>query len=72
MLTDSNSAASGLASSWCSLLAGCSRPAIVANLLFFVLAQPTASTCFGADVTLEEIRAGYIQTVTSMPRIWNT
>jgi hypothetical protein len=69
MLADS-SAGPLSAPSRCSLLAGCSRPAVAASLLLIVFAQPAPPSCFGADVTLEEIRAGYIQTVTSMPRIW--
>lgn len=70
MLTDSNTAAPQSAPSRCSRVAGCIRPATVAGIFLVLFARPAAQTCFGADVTLEEVRAGYIQTVTSMPRIW--
>jgi hypothetical protein len=70
MLADSGAAASRPTPSKCSLLAGCSRPALATSLLLILTVQPAARSCYGADVTLEEIRAGYIQTVTSMPSIW--
>jgi hypothetical protein len=70
MLPDSNTAAPQSAPPRCWPLAGACRPALAAGILLILCAQSATQTCLGADVALEEVRAGYVQTVTSMPRIW--
>lgn len=47
-----------------------SLPGVAILLLLLFFAQSVPRQSFAADVTLEEIRAGYVQTITSMPRIW--